>query len=78
VVASGPSWPPSRHPTIDELRIALDTYVGTEAEALGDTRPIAFDQGIRVRHEFQHELDRGGLLEIQRNRAAVPEQQIEG
>ena len=59
---------PSGHPPVDELGIAGEALVGTEAEALGDAGPVALDERVGLLDETQHELDALGVLEVDTDR----------
>ena len=68
---------PTRHPPVDELRIACEADVGAEAEALGDTRPEPLEQCVGAVDELQHELDALGVLQVDADRAPPAIQRLE-
>ena len=54
-------------------------YVGAEAEPLGHAGTKALDQRVGLLDQLQHRLDRFGLFEIERDRAAAAiEQRVLG
>ena len=81
------SWPgglrhrtvlaPARHASVDELRVAGEARVGTEAEPLGDAGPEALEQRVGALDEPQHELDAVGVLQVDADRAAAAVQRLE-
>src|SRR4029079_5986815 len=46
---------PTGHPAVDELRIAGEAIVGAETEALGDSRPVALEGGVRLLDASGHQ-----------------------
>ena len=68
--ASGPCWPEAGHAAIDQARVAR-VAVGRAHPTVRPRRPPAFDQHIGLVDQPQRRLDAGGLLEIQRDRAAI-------
>ena len=74
----GTFLPPSGHAAIHETRIALQTNVRTEAQALGNTGPISFNEHIGARDQPQRGLHSVAVLEVERHGAAVSQQRVFG
>jgi hypothetical protein len=63
---------PPRHARIDEPGIARQNDIGTEAKALHNARPEAFDEDICFFDRAQTETDGLGFLEVEHKQAALP------
>ncbi len=72
-----PLLSPSGHAGEDEARIGGEAEVGTEAQPLHDAGPEALDQGVGPGDRREHRVDRGALLEVERDRAFVAIVEIE-
>ena len=68
---------PAGHAAVDELRVAGEADVGTEAEALGHARPVALDQRVGLLDQPQHQLDAFGVLQVDADRAPAAVQRLE-
>src|SRR5215831_20665722 len=55
---------PAGHAAEDELRIACEAVIGTEAKPLHHARPKSFDERVGGAGKAQHEVDALPLLEI--------------
>ena len=56
---------PACHARVNEPGIAGKRNIGTEAEALHDTGPQAFDEHVCLFDDPQTEIDRRGLFQIE-------------
>ena len=73
-----PVLPPAGHTAVDELRISLETHVGSEPESLHDSRPEALDERVRPGDQAEHRFDRGGLLQVDRDAAPAAQEWVDG
>ena len=55
---------PAGHAAVDQLRIACEAVLRSDAQTLGDAGPIGFEQRIGFLAQAQHGLHRCGLLEV--------------
>ena len=69
---------PAGHPAIDNLRVALEADVGTEAEAFHDAGTEAFEQRVRALDQLERDFDALWILEVERDRASAAGEQIAG
>ena len=67
---------PTGHPAVDELRIARQTLVRSEAESLGDPRAERFEQPVRLLHQVEHERHAVGTLQVDADRTTPALQHI--
>ena len=74
----GPLLAPARHAAVDQLGVAGHADVGAQAEALHDAGTEALEDGVGAVDEAQRRLDAGRVLEVDRDRAAPPRQQVAG
>ena len=75
--AIGPSWPPARHPPIDELGVARQANIGAEPKPLHHPRPEPLDQGVGPVDQAQRGIDPSLVLQIDGDVAAAARQQVE-
>src|SRR5690606_12035620 len=68
---------PAGHAAIDELWIALQADIRSEAETLHHARTEAFLQDVRPLDQLQASLDRFRLLEVERHRAPSARADVE-
>jgi hypothetical protein len=64
-----PGLAPTRHPAVDEARVARQAHVGAKAKVLHLSRTHAFEQAVGLLREFQHDLDAMRRFEIDGNRS---------
>ena len=74
--AQRPVLAPPGHPSVDELRVAGEALVGTEAEPLGDPGAEALDEGVGARDQLEGEVDAGRRLEVDADRAPTPVEHV--
>ncbi len=73
----GAGLAPAGHAAVDERRVAGQGDVGPQAQPLHHARAEALDQAVRPLDQLQASLGRGGMLEVQRHRAAAAEGDVE-
>ena len=69
---------PACHAAVDQLGVAGQAVLGTDAQPLGDAGPEALDQGIGLLDQPQHRLDAVRGLEVDPDRPAAAGQQVHG
>jgi hypothetical protein len=62
---------PSRHPRVDQTRVTGQTVGRTDAQPLGDAGAQPLDQHVGSLDQAQHSFPVGGVLEVERHRAAT-------
>ena len=70
--------PPAGHAAIDQSRIALGAFRGTEPKTLHNAWPIALDQRVGRLDQRQRFLDRFGTLQIEGDNPFSPPQRTLG
>jgi hypothetical protein len=68
--------PPAGHTGVHQLGIARLHRLRPQAQTLGHTGAIAFDQGIRAFAQLQHQLHAFRLLQIHHHGAAIAQRGI--
>ena len=75
-VGDGAVLPPAGHAPVDELFVARHTVVRPKAQAFGDARAKALEQGIGGFHQLQHQFHAFRLLQIHGDGTAVARQHV--
>jgi hypothetical protein len=74
--AIGPVLAPAGHAAVDQPRVPPARRLRTEAEAFHHAGPEAFDERVGGLGHAQHGLDCLGLLQVQRQRAAIAQRDV--
>src|SRR5437763_607264 len=68
--------PPPRHAPVHELRIAGETLVRPESEALHHAGAESLDEGVGLLNEAEHGLYAVGMLEVDSDRPPPPVEHV--
>jgi hypothetical protein len=71
-----PLLPPAGHPGVHQPRIAAQANVGSDAEALGHSRPETLEQHIRGLDEPEQRIDGARMLQVQHGGLTAAVQQL--
>ena len=72
----GAVLPPPGHAPVDERRVARQARLGADAEALGDPRAQALDEGVGALGEIEDDLGAAGMLEVDGDRGPAAVQRV--
>ena len=69
---------PTRHPPVDEARVAVEAHVGADPESFGDAGTEPLDQRVGTGDEVEQGGRAVGMLEVDRDVAPTAQQDVRG